>query len=280
MIKIRRMIHGVWWQYLIAFIFLFVFGYPFLWMVYSSFKPTTDIIQNVWALPVEPTLEAYKQVLKASEFTTYFRNSVIITVITVPLLTLVSAMIAFAFARIEFPGRRVLFYVFLAGIMIPIHVTIIPLYAMIRDLGWLNHLIALLLPYIGFNMPISVYILRGFFADIPIELEEAARIDGCSTARIFWSIMLPLARPALATVAVLTAVTIWNEYTFALVFLAGNNDAYTVPLGILGMVRSLGTLRYDQMFAGLTLAALPLMIFYFIAQKQISKIITAGAVKG
>jgi raffinose/stachyose/melibiose transport system permease protein len=271
---------SLWWQYLIALFFLFLFGYPFLWMVYSSFKPTTEIIRSVWALPTNPTLQAYSEVLGKSAFTTYFANSVIISLISVPLLTLISAMIAFAFARVDFPGRRVLFYLFLAGIMIPIHVTIIPLYTMMRDFGLINNLIALLLPYIGFNLPISVYILRGFFAQIPLELEEAARIDGCSTVRIFWSVMLPLARPALATVAVLAAVTIWNEYTFALAFLSGNNQAYTVPLGILGLVRSLGTLRYDQMFAGLTLAALPLMVFYFLAQKQIIKSITAGAVKG
>jgi raffinose/stachyose/melibiose transport system permease protein len=189
-------------------------------------------------------------------------------------------MAAFAFARVKFRGRNFLFYLFLGGTMIPIHVTLIPLFIMMRDLGLLGKLPSMIFPFVGFSLPTSIFILRGFFEQIPHEIEEAARIDGCSTARIFWTIMLPLARPALVTVIILSVVAAWNEYLFALTFVASNNAAYTLPLGILSFVRALGVTQYDKMFAGLTISALPVLIVYFIAQRQIIKSLTAGALAG
>lgn len=269
-----------WWLYPIALFFAVIFGYPLVWMILSSFKSTREMVQSVWALPNNYAFTNYEDLLSNDSFLNYFQNSLIVVVITVPMLTLISSMAAFVFARIRFRGRELLFYVFLAGMMIPIHVTLIPLYTMLRDIGWLNTLTALIVPFTGFNLPISIFILRDFFSKIPRELEEAALIDGCSTARIFWSIMMPLARPALITVVILTVVSAWNDYLFALAFVGANNDAYTLPLGVLSMVSALGVTHFDRMFSVLTLAALPVLTFYFLAQRQIIKGITAGAVKG
>lgn len=268
------------WPYPVALFFSVIFGYPLVWMVLSSFKTTREMVRSVWALPNHISFANYQEILSNDSFLNYFQNSLIVVIVSVPMLTLISSMAAFVFARIRFPGREILFYVFLAGTMIPIHVTLIPLYTMMRDIGWLNSLTALIVPFIGFNLPISIFILRDFFAKIPLELEEAARIDGCSTPRIFWTIMLPLARPALVTVVILTVVSAWNDYLFALAFVGANNDAYTLPLGVLSMVSAMGVTHFDRMFTVLTLAALPVLVFYFLAQRQIIKGITAGAVKG
>jgi raffinose/stachyose/melibiose transport system permease protein len=280
MLTIRRFFTTQLWLYLIAIFFAIIFGYPLIWMVYSSFKTTREMVQDVWALPSHVTFTNYQDLLMHSSFTHYFQNSLIVVMVSVPMLTLISAMAAYVFARIPFRGRSLLFYIFLAGMMIPIHVTLIPLYVTLRDLNWMNKLNALIVPFIGFNLPISIFILRDFFSQIPVELEEAARIDGCSTLRIFWSIILPLSKPALVTVAILSTVSAWNEYLFAMVFVGANNDAYTLPLGVLSMVSGLGVTHFDRMFSVLTLAALPVLLFYFLAQRQIIKGITAGAVKG
>jgi raffinose/stachyose/melibiose transport system permease protein len=268
------------WQYAVALLFAALFGYPLVWMIYSSFKPTRELIQNVWALPSSINFDAYQSLFENPDFWLYYRNSILLVIVAVPLLTLVSAMAAYVFARLRIRGRNALFLLFLAGTMIPVHVTLIPLYAMLRDFGWLNSLYAMLFPFIGFNLPVSIYILRGFFEQIPVELEEAARIDGCSTPRLFWTIVLPLARPALTTVIVLSAVAAWNEYLFALTFVSGNNSAYTLPLGVRALTSALGSRQLDRMFTVLTLTALPILVIYFLAQRQIIKSITAGAVKG
>jgi len=280
MSRILREQLSIWWQYLFLLIFAVIFGYPLLWMFYSSFKTTPEILRNLWALPTQLHFENFQIVLSSGTFLGYYKNTIILSLVCVPLLTIISAMTAFSFARVRFPLRTPLFYFFLAGTMVPIHVTLIPLYALMRDIGWLNSLKAIVFPYIGFGLPISVFILRSFFAQIPVEIEEAARIDGGSTAQIFFRIMLPLARPALVTVAILNLVNIWNEYLFALTFVAANNDAYTLPIGIVGFVSELGRVQYDKMITGLTLAALPVLIVYFFAQQQIIQSITAGSLKG
>lgn len=268
------------WQYLIALLFALIFGYPLVWLIYSSFKPTTQLIKDLWGFPKELSFSGYEYVFSTPQFFRYYLNNVFLTVVSVPLLTVTAAMAAYVFARMRFRYRTPLFYLFLGGTMIPIHVTLIPLYTMMRDLGWLNTLVAILFPYIGFSLPVSIYILRGFFEQIPIELEEAARIDGCSTVQIFGLIVLPLSRPALVTVGILGVVSIWNEYLFALVFVSANNNAYTLPLGIVSFVRTLGRVAYDRMLSGMTLTVLPVLLFYFLAQRQIIKSITAGALKG
>jgi raffinose/stachyose/melibiose transport system permease protein len=268
------------WLYPIAIFFAVIFGYPLVWMVYSSFKPTRELVKDVWALPTDVSFDNYRELLHNDTFLNYYQNNLIVVMVSVPLLTLISAMAAYVFARIKFKGNTLLFYIFLAGTMIPIHVTLIPLYTMMRDLRWLNTLTALIVPFISFNLPVSIFILRDFFSKIPAELEDAARVDGCSSARIFWSIMLPLARPALATVIILSAVAAWNEYLFALTFVGANNEAYTLPLGTLSMVSALGITHFDRMFSVLTMATLPILTFYFFAQREIIKGITAGAIKG
>jgi raffinose/stachyose/melibiose transport system permease protein len=281
--RVRRPIRtvlGNWWQYAIALFFAAIFGFPLVWMMYSSLKTSPEILKHIWDLPANPSLQSYLGLFNAAPFGLYYRNSIAMTLVSVPILTITAAMAAYAFARVRFPLRTPIFYLFLAGTMIPIHVTLIPLFELMRNIGLLGNVMAMVLPFVGFSLPVSIFILRGFFEQIPLEIEEAARIDGCSTARIFLSIVVPLARPALTTVIVLSAVGAWNEYLFALTLVSSNSNALTLPLGILNTTSSLGLNKLDQLFAGLTTATLPILVFYFLAQRTITKSLTAGALKG
>ncbi len=275
-----RKILGNWWQYAIALFFAAIFGYPLVWMMYSSLKTSPDILKHIWDLPANPSLQSYLGLFNAAPFGLYYRNSIIMTLVSVPILTITAALAAYAFARVRFPLRTPIFYLFLAGTMIPIHVTLIPLFVLMRNIGLLGSVMAMVLPFVGFGLPVSIFILRGFFEQIPLEIEEAARIDGCSTFGIFWSIVVPLARPALVTVIVLSAVGAWNEYLFALTLVSSNSNSLTLPLGITATTSSLGLNKLDQLFAGLTMATLPILVFYFLAQRTITKSLTAGALKG
>ena len=279
LLSLPRRILGT-WQYAVALGFAALFGFPLVWMVYSSFKAPREIIRTVWALPTTISLNGYNAVFSSSPFATYFTNSMIMVVVSVPILTIAASLAAYAFARANIRGLTLLFYLFLGGITIPIHVTLIPIFILMRDLDLLNKLFSMVLPFVGFGLPVSIFILRGFFEQIPIELEEAARVDGCSTPYIFWRIAMPLAKPALVTVMILNVVAAWNEYLFALTLVGGNNAAYTMPIGIFSFTTTLGQTLYDKLFAGLTVTTLPVLIIYFLAQRQIIKSLTAGALAG
>ncbi len=266
-------------QYLIAIIFLLIFGFPLVWMFYNTFKTTPELTANVWALPYRLYLENYRRVILESGIPQYYVNSIIVSVASVTGLTLFAAMAGYIFARVRFRGREAIFYFFLAGMMVPVHVTLIPVYTMLRSLKMLDTFWALIFPYIGFGLPVSIFILRGFFSEIPLEMEEAARIDGCSIAGIFWRIMLPLARPAITTVVIFNLVSTWNEFLFALTFL-NSPDRRTLPLGVREFSDAMGSLNFSMVFTGLTLAALPILIVYFLAQRQIIKGLMAGALRG
>ncbi len=268
------------WQYVVLIFFAFIFGFPLLWTFYSSFKTTPESVANMWALPAAPTLNAYQEVLGNTSFPLFYLNSILLTFMCAPLATLIAALAAFGFARVRFPGATLLFYLFVAGIVLPIHVTLIPLFVIMRDLDLLGKLNAVVFPFVAFGLPVSIFILRGFFEQLPVELEDAARIDGASTMGIFWRIAFPLARPALVTVFILSAVAAWNEYLFVLTFAGMNNDAYTLPIGIQSFARALGVTFLDRLFAGLFLSMVPILLFYFLAQKQIIKSLTAGALSG
>lgn len=265
--------------YLVALIFLVTFGFPLVWMIYTTFKTMPEITRNVWALPSSLDFQNYQTVLSRSNLPRYYLNSIIVSVVSVGSLTLLSAMAGFVFARVWFRGINALFNLFLAGMMIPIHITLIPVYVMLRNLGLFNTLWALILPYVGFGLPLSIFILRSFFAELPSELEDAARIDGCTTAGVFWRIMLPLSRPAIITVIIVNLVNTWNEYLFALTFI--HDEEYrTLPLGLAEFEGVQGAMNINLVFTALTLAVLPMLVVYFIAQRQFISGLMAGALKG
>ncbi|HUW55899.1 MAG TPA: carbohydrate ABC transporter permease [Planctomycetota bacterium] len=264
--------------YLVLAAFVVVALYPVFWMFTCGLKTRTEVSRDKWGLPDAWHWENFHEVLYKHRFWRYVVNSVIVTVSAV-LLTVVAASLAgFAFARTRFRGRSLLFYVFLAGMMIPVHIVLIPLLKIFGSLHLADTRSALVMSYVAFSLPVSIFILRGFFEGVPTELEEAARIDGCSAAGVFWHVMLPLARPAVAVVVIFNFVTLWNEFIFALT-LINTKALATIPLGMWEFSTEYGR-DVPLTCAALSISILPMLLVYVFAQKHIIRGLTSGALRG
>lgn len=261
-----------------ALLWLLVAMVPFWFMVQTGFKASLELMTRpVWALPVNPTLANFTAIL-GGNFFRYLLNSTLVVSISIFLTVLISAMAAYVFARLSFRLSSALFALIIAGLIVPIHVTLIPVYLLTTRLGLYNHLYALIGPYVAFSLPISIFILTQFMRQIPRELEDAGRIDGCGPMGNFFRIVLPLTRPGLATIAVFNAVTLWNEFVFAFV-LTSSTNVRTLPLAI-WEYQGQYSANIPIIMAVLTLSTLPLLIAYAIFQEQLVKGIMAGALKG
>jgi raffinose/stachyose/melibiose transport system permease protein len=255
-----------------------VFLYPVLLMILTAFKPTPEIFRNPFGLPASWGLDGFQEVWQRAKFGLYLRNSLLITGASALLLLATAAPAAYALARYSFRLRGVLFLFFLAGIMIPIRLGILPLYLLMRDLNLLDTPFSLILTYTASGMPMSVFLLSVFFRNLPRELEDAARIDGCTETQTFWRIMLPLVRPGLATVVIVNVVPWWNDFFFPLLFI--QTDTWkTIPLGM-QIFFGQHLVNWSLVFSGMVLASLPLLVIYLLMSRQFIAGLTAGAVKG
>lgn len=264
--------------YLILGLLAAVFLYPVLLMVITAFKTTPEIFRNPFGLPASWDVDSFQDVWQRAKFGLYLRNSLLITGASALLLLATAAPAAYALARYSFRLRGVLFLFFLAGIMIPIRLGILPLYLLMRDLNLLDTPFALILTYTASGMPMSVFLLSVFFRNLPRELEDAARIDGCTETQTFWRIMLPLVRPGLATVVIVNVVPWWNDFFFPLLFI--QTDTWkTIPLGM-QIFFGQHLVDWSLVFSGMVLASLPLLVIYLLMSRQFIAGLTAGAVKG
>ena len=251
---------------------------PFLFMVMTSFKSQQESFSSsVWALPEALDLVNYRSVL-GGPFLTYFKNSVMVVVISVVLIMLISAMAAFAFARMRFRFNEALFGLIVAGMIVPIHITLVPIYLMTRQMGLYDSQFALIGPYVATSLPISVFILTEFMRQIPKELEEAARLDGCGPFAIFFKVFLPLSGPGLSTIAIYNGIMLWNEFIFAYV-LTSSTGTRTLPLAIWDY-QGQYTSNIPAILTVVTLTSLPLVVAYAFGQEKIVKGMMAGSLKG
>jgi N-acetylglucosamine transport system permease protein len=271
--------------YLILLLYTGVVVYPMVWLLYTSLKTDREIFLSPFSLPEFGDLQ-WANFLNAwtkGHFGDYFFNSVLLAIATVTVSVLVAAMAAYALSRFRFPGARPLFFYFLAGLMIPLQLAIVPLFFQMKEIGLLNSRFGLLAAYVAFGMPFAVFILTGFFKSLPSSLHESALIDGCSELRAFWSVMLPLARPGLITVGIFSFLGTWNEFFMAFMFLSGEGSEAlrTLPLG-LANITIVSQYRSDwgMAFAGLVLMLMPTMLVYSVLQQHLTKGITVGAMKG
>ena len=249
---------------------------PFVWMILSSFKGLGEIVSYppTW-WPEDFTFDNYVKTFAAAPFGRFYMNSLIVaTTVTIGQL-ITCSMAAYAFARMNFWGRDVLFYIFLGTMMVPKHVTMIPSYLVLYWLGWVDTYGALIVP--GLASAFGTFLLRQYFMTIPKELEEAAFIDGCGRFRILWQIILPLAKPALAVLAIFTFMTIFNEFLWALI-VVNSEDLYTVQLG-LAIFRSQYTTDWGSLMAGSVIATLPILIVFMFGQKYFIQGITLSGMK-
>jgi raffinose/stachyose/melibiose transport system permease protein len=262
----------------LALFWFLVAGLPFFFMVQTGFKEQFELMtRSVWALPHDPTLANFTTVLD-SKFFRFLANSTFVVTLSVCLILLISSMASYVFARIRFRFSRVLFGLIMAGLVVPIHVTLIPVYLLTIKTGLYDSLWALVGPYVAFNIPVSVFILTEFMKQIPRELEDAARIDGSSPIGAFFRIILPLTTPGLATLAIFNAVTLWNEFVFAFVLVSSTNNR-TLPLAIWEYQGQYAA-NIPLIMSVLTLSAIPLIIAYLLGQERLVKGIMAGAIKG
>jgi ABC-type glycerol-3-phosphate transport system permease component len=259
--------------------------FPMLWVAYSSLKTDAAIFNDAFALPVPGAMhtENYAQAWRTARFGEYFLNSLLVTVTSVTLITALGAMAAYALARFYHPAGRALFWLFLAGLMIPAQLAVIPLFFEMRTLGLLNSRVGLILVYTANGLPFAIFILAGFFRSLPRTLYEAAVIDGCGEFSAFWRVLLPLARSGLVTVAIFQFIGVWKEYFFAFMLVGGDADggARTLPLGLANLsITAQYRTDYGMLFAGIVLVTLPILAIYLLLQRQIVKGVAAGALKG
>ena len=255
-----------------------LFLIPLLWMVSSSLKSNYQIfeIPPRW-IPNPPRWENYAEALTILPFGRYMLNSAVITGVTIIGHLLSCTLIAYAFARLRAPGRDTLFVVMLATMMLPYPVTMVPLYVLFKQLGWINTILPLTAPaFLG--SPFYIFLMRQFFLTIPRDFEDAARIDGANTLQILWLVMLPLAMPALATVAIFTFQAAWNDFLAPLIYLQ-KPELYTVTLG-LQFFRSTYTTNWAYLMAASLVTTLPIIVVFFVAQRFFIEGITLTGVKG
>lgn len=247
---------------------------PLLVMVINSFRASSDMFVNPLGFFTNPTVEGYVKAWTDASFGTYFFNSLFVTVASVLLSTAVSLFAAYALARWVFVGRSLLQSLFISGLMIPVMIAILPLFYLIDGFGLLDSHLALILIYAANGVPFSIFILAAFFRQLPEELEEAARIDGAGPLRTFFSVMMPLVKPAIATVMIFRFVPIWNDFLFPLVMLR-STEKYTIPVGLTSFFGEFAT-DWSPLFAGLVIATVPLVVLFILATKQIVTGLTAG----
>ncbi|KFC68041.1 N-acetyl-D-glucosamine ABC transport system, permease protein 2 [Devosia sp. LC5] len=250
---------------------------PIIIMVFSAFKTTPQIFQSPFGIPDFGNVVNFVKIWNETNFLRYLLNSFIVTGASMALILTLGTMAAYAIARYEFWGAGFILMFFLAGLTLPLKLAIIPLFMLMRDLGILNNQLSLIFVYTAMGLPTTVFILTGFIRTLPNELEDAARMDGASEARIMWSIMLPLVRPAMVIAGIQNVVPIWNDFFFPLVFIQRDN-LKTLPQGLTTFMGEYTT-DWGVLFSGLTLSAAPIIIIYIVLSKQFISGMTSGAVK-
>ena len=264
---------------LLLFLVLYtiVSGGPFLWVMAMSLRTTPEIFDDPYALPVRLHWEKFANAWTNSNYGTYFWNSLIVVVTAVALVTLIGAMAAHCLARYRFRGSRLVRFVILSGMILPPQLLILSLFQILLEYGLYNSLAGLIIVYVATQLAMTVYILEGFFAQLPQDLFDAARMDGYADFEIFWRITLPIGLPAIFTTVTLNFILLWNEYLYAVVLLT-DDEKRTLPLGIMHFMGG-HQLDVGMIATGLMIAIAPVILLYALFSETMIKGMTAGAVR-
>lgn len=265
---------------IVLWIFSLTCIFPLVWMFYSSLKVKREFNRDIMGLPKSPTIDNYIRILSNKDYNlpSSMFNSARTTILSVILIVLCSFIVGYILSRINFKLNKPLYVMFLMGMLIPIHSLLVPIYIIFTKTGLDDKWFTLLLPYLSFNLPVSIFLVQGYIKGIPTALEEAASIDGASFTRTLFEIIMPICKPILVTVGIINVFSCWNEFTFALILIK-NTGLYTVPLGLKQFTGQF-TSDYPKIMSAMLLTMSPVVIFYFIFSKQIIKGMVAGAVKG
>ena len=262
------------WLYLLTIVV------PLLWVLGSSLKTGQEIFRSPWALPASAQWVNYSKAWQEAGIGSNFTVSAWITVASLALLLPIGAMASYVLARYPFRGSKALFTILIAQMLVPNFMVVVPLFLLLKNLSLLDTKTGLILVYVAYSLSFTIFVLSGFFQNLPKELEEAAALDGCGHYRMFFQVMMPLVRPGLIVVGIFNGIGLWNEYQLALVLMTSKENR-TLPLGIADLVM---TQHYDSdwgaLFAGLVIVMIPVMIVYWIFRDRIHQTMIAGAVKG
>lgn len=252
--------------------------FPLVWMFSSALKTQTTVFSDMSLFPGHPHWENFYLAWTKGGFGIYFFNSIFYTLSVVIGVVLIASLAAYAFARLEFPGKNIFFYLFLATLMIPLPGAFIALYVLLMKLHLVNTRLGYILIQINGGLALGIFLLKTFFERMPRDLEDAARIDGCGKFGIYWRVALPLAKPAIAVVVIFNALTVWNEYLLAMLLLSSKS---LMPLqrGLM-VFQGAHVTQYPLLMAGITITVVPIVLMYIVMQKYIITGITAGAVTG
>lgn len=259
--------------------FLIIQIYPVLWLFMASIKPTVELSSTPFALPKVVTFENFARVLSDGMIGTYMWNSLKVTGISLILIILLSGTAGYALSKFRVRGKGKIYAFFTFGIMIPVQITLIPLFIFYSKMGILNTSFSLILPQVGFALPLSVMMFVSFYNFVPDELIEAAIVDGCNPGRIFITIVFPLARNTIITIASMYSILIWNDFIFANTFIS-ENSAKTVAMGLKDYVGAFGNVDWGATYAAIAISILPPLIIYFALNKWVTAGMTMGATKG
>lgn len=252
---------------------------PFLYLFATSFKPQLYLFEMPpQFIPKHPTTSNYTEAWTSNNFGHYFANSVFVSVVATALSALLSSMMAYAFARFSFKGQNVMFWILLIGLMVPGMMLLIPQYLLANQLHLLDSLLGLIVFYVATTLAFNTFLLRGFFEEIPWALEEAMIMDGAGPFRRYWKLILPLSRPALATVAIFTFLACWDEYVWALIII-NDPDKRTLPIAI-SLFQGQHLTNWGLVFAASTIAIIPVILVFAIFQRQFIRGLSGEALKG
>lgn len=261
----------------LLFVLAVMILYPLMWMIISSMKSYSEIYGDVWGLPKQWLIGNYKDAWDGG-IAKYFLNSVQVTVTVIVAVIFLSTLAAYGLSRFRSRLVDVLLIAIMAGLMVNPQVTLIPLYKLLDTVGLLDTKLALILPYIAFRLPLSTLLVRSHFLNIPKEIVESAIVDGCSEFQIYSKIYLPISRPIISTVALLTAFYAWNEFLFGIIFISSESKK-TIPAGLMNFRDALQT-NWGVLLAGMVIASVPMIILLIMTQKQLVRGLSEGSVKG
>jgi raffinose/stachyose/melibiose transport system permease protein len=264
--------------YIFLAFFALIVLLPLVWLLFSSLKTQADLTTNTWGPPKLWAFSNYAKAWTGAKINVYLLNSIFVTILAIIITIITVTPIAFVLARYKFKGKKIIYYIAIAGMMIPIHSAIIPIYMMVGKWDMYNSLGALSLIYGAFRISISIFILESFMTAIPKELEESAFMDGCSIWKLFTKIIVPLSKDGIVTISVLTVLACWNELLVSMLLL-NKPELKTLPIGLMGFITEFSS-EYTQLAAGIMIAIIPSILFYIFAQENIEKGMIAGAIKG
>ncbi len=262
---------------IILLVYFAIIAYPLFWILMSSLKTTEDISVNIWALPKVPQWHNYTDAWRFG-ISGYFINSIIVTVSTIFAVLVIASLGAYGLSRFKVSWLKYVLIFVMGGMMLNPQVCLIPLYKLLTALKLRNTYWALIIPYTTFRLPLNILLIRTFFLSIPKEIEESAKLDGCTNLQTYARIFVPMSTPIMITGAILTAYYAWNEFMFAIIFI-DSNKYRTIPAGLMAFRDAL-QINWGPLIAGMVIASLPLVLFFLFAQKQFIRGMTAGSVKG